>query len=31
MKHFNNNAADDDTYNGKIRGKTSDIRMNILE
>ena len=26
MKHFNNNT-DDDTYDGKIRGKISDIRM----
>ena len=27
MKHFNNNTDDDDTYDGKIRGKISDIRM----
>ena len=27
MKHFNNNADYDDTYDGKIRGKMSDIRM----
>ena len=27
MKHFNNNADDDDTYDDKIRGKISDIRM----
>ena len=27
MKHFNNNTDDDDTYDGKIRGKRSDIRM----
>ena len=28
MKHFNNNANDDnDTYDDKIRGKTSHIRM----
>ena len=27
MKYFNNNTDDDDTYNGKIRGKISDIRM----
>ena len=34
MKHFNintnvdnNNATDDDTYDGKIRDKISDIRM----
>ena len=26
MKHFNNNT-DDDTYDNKIRGKISDIRM----
>ena len=24
MKHFNNNTDDDDTYNGKMRGKISD-------
>ena len=28
MKHFNNNT-DDDTYDNKIRGKISDIRMII--
>ena len=27
MKHFNNNTDDDDTYDDKIRGKISDIRM----
>ena len=28
MKHFdNNNNTDDDTYDDKIRGKISDIRM----
>ena len=27
MKHFNNNSDYDDTYDGKIRGKMSDIRM----
>ena len=27
MKHFNNNTDDDDTYDGKVRGKISDIRM----
>ena len=27
MKHFNNNTGDDNTYDGKIRGKISDIRM----
>ena len=27
MKHFNNNTDDDDTYDGKIRDKISDIRM----
>ena len=28
MKHFDNNTDDDDdTYDGKIRGKISDIRM----
>ena len=27
MKHFNNNTDDDDTYDDKIRGKVSDIRM----
>ena len=29
MKHFNNNNNNnnDDTYNDKIRGKISDIRM----
>ena len=27
MKQFNNNTDDDDTYDGKIRGKRSDIRM----
>ena len=27
MKQFNNNTDDDDTYDGKIRGKGSDIRM----
>ena len=27
MKHFNNNTDDDDTYDGKIRGKISYIRM----
>ena len=27
MKYFNNNTDDDDTYDGKIRGKISDIRM----
>ena len=27
MKHFNNNADYDDIYDGKIRGKMSDIRM----
>ena len=27
MKHFNNNTDDHDTYDGKIRGKISDIRM----
>ena len=26
MKHFNNNT-DDDTYDDKIRGKISDVRM----
>ena len=32
MKHFNNNNnTDDDTYDDKIRGKKSDIRMqNVL-
>ena len=27
MKRFNNNTDDDDTYDGKIRDKISDIRM----
>ena len=27
MKYFNNNTDDDDTYDGKTRGKISDIRM----
>ena len=27
MKHFNNNTTNDDTYDDKIRGKISDIRM----
>ena len=27
MKHFNNNNTNDDTYDDKIRGKISDIRM----
>ena len=27
MKHFNNNNTDDDTYDDKVRGKRSDIRM----
>ena len=27
MKHFNNNTDDDDIYDGKVRGKISDIRM----
>ena len=27
MKHFNNNNTDDDTYDDKIKGKISDIRM----
>ena len=27
MKYFNNNTDDDDTYDDKIRGKISDIRM----
>ena len=27
MKHFNNNTDDYDTYDGKIRGKISNIRM----
>ena len=28
MKHFNkNNTGDDDPYEGKIRGKISNIRM----
>ena len=27
MKHFNNDTDDDDTYDDKIRGKISDIRM----
>ena len=27
MKHFNNNTDDDDTYDGKMRDKVSDIRM----
>ena len=27
MKHFNNNTDDNDTYDDKIRGKISDIRM----
>ena len=27
MKHFNNNNTNDDTYEDKIRGKISDIRM----
>ena len=27
MKHFSNNTDDDDTYDGKIRGKIGDIRM----
>ena len=27
MKHFNNNNTDDDTYDHKVRGKISDIRM----
>ena len=28
MKHFNNNNTDDnDTYDDKIRGKISDIRL----
>ena len=26
-KHFNNNTDDDDTYDGKMRDKVSDIRM----
>ena len=32
MKHFNNNnTTDDDTYDDKIRGKKSDIRVqNVL-
>ena len=29
MKHFNNNTDDDDTVDGKIRDKVSDIRMII--
>ena len=27
MKHFNNNNTNDDTYDDKIRGKITDIRM----
>ena len=27
VKHFNNNNTNDDTYEDKIRGKISDIRM----
>ena len=27
MKHFKNNNTDDDTYDDKVRGKRSDIRM----
>ena len=27
VKHFNNNNTDNDTYDGKIRGKISDMRM----
>ena len=27
VKHFNNNNTNDDTYENKIRGKISDIRM----
>ena len=27
MKHFNDNTNDDDTYDDKIRGKISGIRM----
>ena len=27
MKHFNNNNTDGDTYDDKIKGKISDIRM----
>ena len=27
MKNFNNNTDDDNTYDGKIRGKISDIRL----
>ena len=27
MKHFNNNNTDDDTYDDKVKGKRSDIRM----
>ena len=27
MKHFNNNTDDADSYDDKIRGKISDIKM----
>ena len=29
LKHFDNNTDDDDTYDDKIRGKISDIRMTL--
>ena len=29
MKHFNNNNTNNDTYDDKIRGKISDIRMTL--
>ena len=31
MKHFNNNNANDNTYDDKVRGKISDIRMILSE
>ena len=31
MKHFNNNNANDNTYDDKARGKISDIRMILSE
>ena len=29
MKHFNNNNTNNDTYDDRIRGKISDIRMTL--